>query len=108
MEKRNDHALDVLREEMHQQKIVAVRTAAKAARASAEEARPQGHAPHRQEADADRREREKSQEAITATASAQGYSSGHAEGEEEGYTDGYDEAEPTQCSNDPDVPLPYC
>ena len=58
MEKRNDHALDVLREEMHQQKIVAVRTAAKAARASQKkhDRRVMRRIAKKQE---DRREREK-------------------------------------------------
>ena len=105
MEKRNDHALDVLREEMHQQKIVAVRTAAKAARAPQKKhdrrvmrriAKKQQH----------RREREKN--AAQAAGYSSGHAQGHASGEVEGYFGGLDDAEPTQCSNDPDVPLPYC
>ena len=105
MEKRNDDALDVLREEMHEQKIVAVRTAAKAL-ALAEEARPTRHAPHREEAAAPPRARE---ERRSGSRLLERPRSGPTPAAEvEGYFDGLDDAEPMQCSNDLDVPLPYC
>ena len=55
---------------------------------------------------ADKRE-EEARSAGYSSGNSAGFSSGHAEGESEGYSEGLDDgAEP--CSNDLDVPLPFC
>ena len=67
-----------------------------------------------------RRNERKRAERLSDTARNQGYSSGnsagygaghsagYSEGDSDGYSEGLEDAEPQQCSNDIDVPLPYC
>ena len=44
-----------------------------------------------------------------SSGNAAGYSAGHSSGRDEGYSEGMDEAsDDLTCSDDPDVPLPYC
>jgi hypothetical protein len=44
-----------------------------------------------------------------SSGNAAGYSAGHSSGRDEGYSEGMEEAsDDLACSDDPDVPLPYC
>ncbi|MDA0160403.1 hypothetical protein OM076_09010 [Solirubrobacter ginsenosidimutans] len=44
-----------------------------------------------------------------SSGNAAGYNAGHSTGRDEGYSEGLEEAsDDLSCSDDPDVPLPYC